>query len=204
MRRAFGLTLLLVASLVACGGDDDRADEPTATTAAPTTTETTGAAPVTPIALRGDGLGVVTLGTTPEAAIAAVTAVLGAPTLDTGWKPSFTSSYGTCPGDQTRAVEWEGLVLLHTDSDTAVGSGEHLFSWRITGAPPAVATATGLGFGAVAADAEELYPGQVERVPAEEPFPAFLEIQAEGGLITAYLGEAEEITNLEAGATCGE
>ena len=74
----------------------------------------------------------------------------------------------------------------------------------MSGAPPPVATATGLGYGATAADAEELYPGQVERVPAEDPFPAFLEIDAEGGRITAYLDEADTITNLEAGAACGE
>ena len=70
--------------------------------------------------------------------------------------------------------------------------------------PPAVATATGLGYGATAADAEELYPGKVERVPAEEPFPAFLDIDAEGGPITAYLDEVDAITNLEAGTACGE
>ncbi|MEO7572172.1 MAG: hypothetical protein ABIX10_07020 [Acidimicrobiales bacterium] len=206
MRRAFGLSLLLTASLVACSGDDDAGGGTTTTAAAPTTaaeTNTTAEASATTIALRGDGLGVVDLGATPDVAIAAVTAELGAPTLDTGWEPSF-SSYGTCPGDRIRAVEWDGLVLLHTDGDTAVGTGEHLFSWRVTGAPPALATATGLGFGAVASDAEELYPGAVEVVPPEEPFPGFLAIEAEGGLITAFLGEADEITNLEAGVGCGE
>jgi len=217
MRRALGLILLLTASLVACGGDGDdgrgAVDETTSTTAPATTTTTaapsttaepaTTTTPAVAIALRGDGLGVVALGANPDAAIAAVTAELGAPTLDTGWEPSF-SSYGTCPGEQIRAVEWDGLVLLHTDGETTYGAGEHLFSWRVTGAPPAVATAMGLGFGALAADAEELYPGQVETVPAEDPFPAFLEIQAEGGPITAYLGDAEEITNLEAGVACGE
>ncbi len=221
MRRAVGLSLLLTASLVACSGDDDAGDgttttaaasvaaDPTTTAAPITTAETTTAettttnASATTIALRGDGLGVVDLGATPDVAIAAVTAELGAPTLDTGWEPSF-SSYGTCPGEQIRAVEWGGLVLLHTDGDTAVGTGKHLFSWRVTGAPPAVATATGLGFGAVASDAQELYPGAVEVVPPEEPFPGFLAIEAEGGLITAFLGDADEITNLEAGVVCGE
>ena len=57
---------------------------------------------------------------------------------------------------------------------------------------------------ATAVDAEELYPDKVERVPAEEPFPAFLDIDAEGGPITAYLGDADAITNLEAGTPCGE
>ena len=209
-RAALGLTAL--ALLVACS-DDDRDQAATRTTASTTTTEpaepgatestTTTAPESSALALRGDGLGVVDFGAPPDDAVAAVVAELGDPAQDTGWEPSF-SSYGTCPGEQIRGVEWGGLVLLFTDGDTAQGSGEHLFTWRVDGAPPAVATATGLGWGATARDAEELYPDAVERVPAEEPFPAFLEIDAEGGRITAYLDESDAITNLEAGTPCGE
>jgi hypothetical protein len=216
MRRALALTLLLSAAPIVVGCSDGDG-EPTATTA-PVASSTTTAAPTTTaseetttttapaesaIALRGDGLGVVALGATPDAAVTAVTAELGDPSLDTGWEPSF-STYGTCPGEQIRGVEWGGLVLLFTNGDTQYGSGEHLFSWRVTGAPPPVSTATGLGYGSTAVDAEELYPGQVERVEAEDPFPAFLEIHADGGPITAYLDDGETITNLEAGAPCGE
>ena len=197
--------------LVACSDDEPEAEReaPSTTTTAPaetTSTEstTTTAEPASSaLALRGDGLGVVDFGAPPDAAVAAVVAELGDPARDTGWEPSF-SSYGTCPGEQIRGVEWGGLVLLFTDGDTAEGSGEHFFTWRVNGSPPPIATATGLGFGATATDAEELYGGKVERVPAEEPFPSFLEIEAEGGPITAYLDEADAITNLEAGTVCGE
>lgn len=167
---------------------------------APTTTLPEAAVEVV---LRGDGLGVVELGAPPDEAVEALTEALGAPTRDTGWEPAF-SEYGTCPGEQIRGVEWDHLVLLLTDGDTALGQGEHLFAWRVTGAPPALGTANGFGFGATATDAEDLYPGQVERVPAEEPFPAFLLVEAEGGTITAYLDEDDVVTNLEAGVPCGE
>jgi hypothetical protein len=100
-------------------------------------------------------------------------------------------------------VEWDHLVLLFTDGDTAYGSGEHLFTWRVTGAPPAIGTATGLGYRATAADAEELHPGDVQRTQPDEPFPGFLTIAVGGGPITAYL-DGETITNLEAGTPCGE
>ena len=190
MRRA--LVLLVALALGSCRDDDPEA----------TTTTTTDPAPAA-IALRGDGLAVAPLGARPDAAVAAVTAELGDPSRDTGWEPSL-SSYGTCPGEQIRGVEWGGLVLLFTDGTTDHGRGEHLFTWRVSDAPPPVATAEGLGYGATAADAEELYPGQVETFPAEDPFPAFLHIQAEGGQITAYLDDQDVITNLEAGATCGE
>lgn len=213
------LLLLLVPALLAssCSSDDDGAASTTTaspstttsgssavdTTTAPDATSTTVPDDATSaLVLRGDGLGLVALGAAPDAAVAAVTADLGAPTADSGWEPSF-STYGTCPGEQIRGVEWEGLVLLFTDGETPHGDGEHLFSWRVTGAPPALGTVSGLGFGATVADAEELYPGAVEVVDAEEPFPGFLVIDAEGGPITAFL-EGDVITNLEAGAPCGE
>ena len=210
MRRALVLTVALV--LLGCR-DDDSGSDTTTTTTTPTTTEptagatgssttaTTEPAP-SAIALRGDGLGVVDLGASPDAAVGAVSAELGEPSADTGWE-TF-SSYGACPGDQVRGVEWGGLTLLFTDGTSPHGTGQHLFTWRVSDAPPPVATAKGLGYGATAADAEELYPGQVERVPAEDPFPAFLKIEVDGGRITALLDESDTITNLEAGPGCGE
>jgi hypothetical protein len=209
--RTLAAVVVLVAGLGACSGDDDDGGT-TSTTAGPSSTTstteasadetTTTAAVAAEIVLRGDGLGVVDLGATPDAAIAAVTAALGEPTRDTGWEPSF-SEYGTCPGEQIRGVEWDHLVLVFTDGDTAYGSGQHLFTWRITGAPPALGTAVGLGYQATVADAEELYPGAVEHIEADDPFPGFLTIAADGGPITAYL-DGDVITNLEAGSPCGE
>lgn len=214
-RRACALLALPAFAFLlgACGGGDDAAgttttQAATASTAEPATTTTAGSTgePADPAAtelvLRGDGLGVVDLGAAPDDAIAAVTAALGDPTFDTGWEPS-SSTYGTCPGERIRGVEWDHLVLLFTDGDTAYGSGEHLFTWRLTGAPPALGTAKGLGYRARVADAEELYPDDVEATEPHEPFLGFLTIAVDGGAITAYL-DGDVITNLEAGARCGE
>ena len=199
----------------ACTDDPDAASpassETTATTAGgPGTTETTATteeeAEPSPIALRGDGLGVGAFGDAPDAVVAAVTAELGEPSEDTGWESQAegSSSYGTCPGDRVRGVEWGELILLFADGETDEGSGEHFFSWHLTGPTPPIATAEGLGYGATGRDAEELYEGRVDRVPAEEPFPSFLRIAAEGGQITAYVDDTDTITNLEAGTGCGE
>jgi hypothetical protein len=177
------------------------ADEVTATTEA--STSTTGAT-ASDLVLRGDGLGLVALGADPAEAMAAVVAALGDPSADSGWQPAGSSPYGTCPGTEVRGVEWGHLVLLFTDGATAHGSGPHLFAWRISGSPPALGTANGFGYQATVVDAEELYPGAVEVVPADEPFPGFLRVAADGGTITAYLDEADVVTNLEAGAACGE
>lgn len=209
-----GLTLLAlgaVAALLAGGCRDEGSGS-----AAPTTAATSPApggdggstsAPEDPgaaeLVLRGDGLGVIDLGAPPDDAVSAVAAVLGPPTVDTGWQPSF-GAYGTCPGEHVRAAEWGHLVLLFTDGTTDHGAGRHLFAWRVTGAPPAVGTENGFGYGATAADAEELYPGRVERFPAEDTFPAVVEVEADGGRITAFLDEQDRVTNLEAGTPCGE
>lgn len=210
--RAGARPLLVVLALLvgACGSsDEDTADattttvrDATTTTATANDTTTTSEAAAAQIVLRGDGLGVVDLGATPVDAIAAVTTALGQPTRDTGWESSF-STYGTCPGEQIRGVEWDNLVLLFTDGDTAQGTGEHLFAWRVTGAPPALGTSKGLGYRATVADAEELYPGDVEVTEPDDPFPGFVEIALEGGRITGYL-DGDIITNLEAGTPCGE
>jgi hypothetical protein len=182
--------------------DGDAATTTTGFGDEPAVTTSTEAEAAAAIVLRGDGLGVTELGAAPGDAIAAVTAALGEPTRDTGWEPSF-SEYGTCPGEQIRGVEWDHLVLLFTDGTTDRGSGEHLFAWRLTGAPPALGTATGLGYQATVTDAEELHPGAITVFPAEDPFPGYLEIAADGGTITAYL-DGDVITNLEAGTACGE
>jgi hypothetical protein len=211
LRALIGVAL--VVGLSACSDDEPETSPTTApdatTTSAPATTTTGGATttlgktPEVDIVLRGDGLGVVELGADPDEAVRVVTDALGEPTADTGWQSSF-SAYGTCPGEQVRGVEWGHLVLLFTDGETTYGSEPHLFAWRITGAPPALGTATGFGYRATAADAEELYPGAVEVVPADEPFPGLLRIDAEGGTITAYLDDADVVTNLEGGVACGE
>lgn len=195
--RLFLIVLALAAGTVAGCADDDP-------DVASTTTITTTDAAAGNIVLRGDGLGVTGLGDVPRVAVSRVTAALGEPTADTGWESS-SSAYGTCPGDKIRGVEWDHLVLLFTDGETAYGSsGQHLFSWRITGSPPALGTATGFGYRATAADAQELYPGRFEVVPAAEPFPSFLLIDADGGPIRAFLDDTDTVTNLEAGVACGE
>jgi hypothetical protein len=207
-------SLVVVAALLGACTDGDggvnagatsttAASDPTTTAASATSpTASTSPEPDPKIELRGDGLGVVDLGASPDEAIAAVSAELGRPTVDTGWDPP-SGTYGTCPGDRVRGVEWGHLVLLFTDGSTPYGSSEHLFAWRLTGAPPAVGTAKGLGYDATVADAQELYPGEVEVTEADDPFPAFLTVPVGDGTITAYL-DGEVITNLEAGAPCGE
>ncbi len=67
------------------------------------------------ITLQEDGLGLVPFGKSPEEALSALTPLLGQPSKDTGWVDSF-STYGTCPGEKIRGIEWNRLHLLFGDT----------------------------------------------------------------------------------------
>lgn len=67
------------------------------------------------IKLREDGIGIFKFGTSAEEALSVLTPIMGEPTKDTGWVDSF-STYGTCPGDKIRGIEWDNLHLMFGDT----------------------------------------------------------------------------------------
>lgn len=67
------------------------------------------------VVLREDGIGILNLGKTAEDALLILNPLLGQPTKDTGWVDSF-SSYGNCPGEKIRGIEWGNLHLLFGDT----------------------------------------------------------------------------------------
>lgn len=150
----------------------------TTTTVAETTTTasttTTTAAEEDNLELSDEGVQAgatwVPFGTIDDDAIAAVAAVLGAPTDDSGWIDSF-SGYGTCPGSVVRGVHWDAYVMLFTQSDTDFWSGgvPHFFAWYYTDVVPALATTEGLVIGDTLATLEALYGGPELEID-EDPF----------------------------------
>ena len=138
---------------------------PVTTTALPgtTTTAATGPLPVS-VELSDEGVQAgdtwVHFGSDDEAAIAAVAAVLGEPSLDSGWIDSF-SGYGTCPGSVIRGVEWDDFIMLFTQSDTAFWTGgvPHFFSYYYTGVTPELFTTRGIGVGSSIEMLETAYGG---------------------------------------------
>lgn len=148
--------------------------ETTTTTAAPTTTTaaptTTTAAPTTTtieapsVLLSDEGIQAgetwVYFGYDDDDAVAAVSAVLGPPTNDSGWVDSF-GSYGVCPAPEVRGVEWNGLILLFTQADTDFwfGGVEHFFAYTYTSIPPDLETTQGLALGDTIADLQSIYGG---------------------------------------------
>jgi hypothetical protein len=152
----------------------------TTTTAPPETTTTTVAESTTTteatVALKLSDEGIqagitwIPFGTIDEETIAAVTAVLGAPTNDSGWIDSFLE-YGVCPEPVVRGVHWDSFVVLFTQAETDFWSSgvPHFFSWYYTAVPPEIETTEGLVIGDSLATLETLYGGPKLEID-EDPF----------------------------------
>ncbi|MDQ3311932.1 MAG: hypothetical protein M3501_09740 [Actinomycetota bacterium] len=148
------------------------------TTAAPTVAPTTAAPPTTPVQdptsgviLAADGVGVASFGDEPDAAIAAVTAILGEPTQDSGWVEPFTIS--ACPGTEYRRVSWGAFSLQFSDQSSKADGRRHLFGYeygevgRTDAQPAGLVTAEGIGVGSTVAELKSAYP-DVSVVAGEE------------------------------------
>jgi hypothetical protein len=160
----------------------------TTTTASPTTTTaptTTVASTTTTVAstttteapslfLSDEGIQAgdtwVYFGYDDDDAVAAVSAVLGPPTNDSGWIDSF-GDYGVCPAPEVRGVHWDGLILLFTQADTDFWSSgvEHFFAFTYTSVPPDLGTTQGVALGDTIADLQATYGGP-DLLIDESPF----------------------------------
>ena len=148
------------------------------TTVAPTVAPTTASPPTTPVQdptsgviLAADGVGVAAFGDEPDAAVAAVTAILGEPTQDSGWVEPFTIS--ACPGTEYRRVSWGAFSLQFSDQSSKADGRRHLFGFeygevgRTDATPAGLVTAEGIGVGSTVAELKSVYPG-VSVVAGEE------------------------------------
>lgn len=174
-RRSFVALLIgLVAATTACGDDDDEASDDAQTVAAGVASSTVPGASLElsqAVVLTRDGLGVASFGQGAEEAIAAVTAVLGEPTEDTGWVDPLTIS--SCTGTQARSVAWRALYLYFSDESSVASGRQHFFgfSYGIIGdleaAPQGLSTAEGIGLGTSVEFLRAAYP-EVAVEPGEE------------------------------------
>jgi len=142
----------------------------TTTTAPPETTttappETTTTAPPGTVELTRVGVQAgdtwVPFSENDEVAIAAVTAVLGAPTHDSGWVDAFSSPYGVCDAPVVRGVHWDDLVLLFTQAETDFWTAgvPHFYSFSYTNTNPELFTPEGIGIGSSLEQLDDAYGG---------------------------------------------
>lgn len=141
----------------------------TTTTAAPPETTTTTTAPAT-VSFTEHGIYAgeewIYFGFDDEDTIAAVTAVLGAPTADSGWVDE-----PLCPPPVVRSVRWDDLWLLFTQANTDFWSAgvPHFFTYQYSGPTPELYTTEGIGRGSTLEALEDAYGGP-DLVISDSPF----------------------------------
>ena len=182
--------------------------ETTTTSEAPATT-TTSAAGI--VELNDEGIQAgdtwVHFGYDDEATIAAVSVVLGPPTIDSGWVEE-----PLCPPPVVRTVRWNDLWLLFTQAETDFWSAgvPHFFTFYYSGATPELSTTEGIGLGSSIEMLEAAYGGP-SLIIEESPF-----VPGEGfwsydlhtwtgmwGFATGQTG-VDAVTAINGGQGCGE
>jgi len=141
-----------------------------------------------------------------EDTIAAVTAVLGPPTIDLGWDAD-----SICPSP-SRTVKWDDLLLLFTKADTDfwIGGVPHFFTYQYSGSTPELFTTEGIGLGSTLSDLDDAYGGP-DLIITDSPF-----VTGEGywtykdapwtGMWGFATGQSpsDTVTSINGGAGCGE
>ena len=157
--------------------------------------------------LRTDGFSAVAFGTEAEAAIAAFTAELGAPSEDTGWVEPLSISH--CGGTQSRRLSWGALSMLFGDQSSYLQGSPHFHGWSygtvegIGAEPIGLVTDQDVGLGDTVADLRAAYPG-VTVTPGEQGLieTTFSVDGSLGGLLTGDT-DGDTVTVLSAGPYCG-
>ncbi len=186
----------------------------TTTTAAPTTTTTTVAptttttAPAPAFEFRPDGLGIADFGDSPGDVIAAMTALFGPPTGDSGWIEEII-----CPGPMDRFVSFSAdlfdlRVLFTTGGLFAPAGTEQFYTYRYNGATTVPVHPPALTVGTTNAQLQALYPGVTY---GPNPFLAdttdyHVAGIGNGGISGRVSGEGagDVVLSIQGGIGCGE
>jgi hypothetical protein len=169
---------------------------------------TTPPAPLGTLVLSDDGIGPWTFGSDPDEVIAGVGAVLGSPTLDTGWTSGAEGLL--CPGTQRRRIEWGVLRVEFGDVSAFADGRQHFLAWDyglegVLGEEPrGLITARGVGLGARVDELIDAYPDTQLSDGDEGVFSAgFIVNEFLTGLITG-VEASDTVMVMFGGQPCGE
>ena len=179
-----------------------------ATTVPASTSTSTTVPPAAKLLLGGDHLGDALFGGEPENVIAYVSALVGAPTADSGWADP-NGPFGVCPGTEVRGVVWGDLTLLFSDESNVATGRRHFFSYSYGPAfgaeiqPAGMRTDTGLMVGATVAQLKASYPSAV--IYGDDPIsgPAFAVNDTFTGLLSG-VADTDRVLSFYGGVACGE
>jgi hypothetical protein len=179
---------------------------PTSTTVVASTT-TTSVPLAASLLLSDSGLGDALFGADPGEVVTYLTAILGAPTADSGWADP-TSSFGVCPGTEVRGVTWADLTVLFSDSSSVMSGRRHFFNYLYgpafgaTVQPEGMRTVGGVGVGSTVADLLAAYP-EAQVYPEDLYGPYFVINENLTGFLTGTSSD-DTILSFIGGIGCGE
>jgi len=180
----------------------------TSTTSTSTTsTTTTTVAPGAELVLRANSLGDAAFGAEPDGVVAYVTAIIGAPTVDSGWIDPL--SVGACPGTEFRQVIWGDLVLQFSDESNVTSGRPHFFFYQYGPplgaqiAPAGLKTDAGIGFGSTVAELTATYPTATIDPGSDLGGPNFVINDGLAGFLTG-INPTDTVTSIIGGQGCGE
>ena len=200
-------------------GSDTTAASPTTTTTAVATTQTTATPapttttlgdPLAALVLNPTGIGDITFGSDADETVAQLSIVLGSPTEDTGWTPSFE----TCPGTEARVVRWTSLQAFFTDGATewAPEGTRHFFHYGQSvlaggGVLLELTTSNGIGIRSTLGELTAAYGEQVT-ITDDPIFGPFWEVAVAGAGVlwgtAGATGDSGMIDSINGGFGCGE
>jgi hypothetical protein len=184
------------------------ATSPTTATTQPTTT--TLGDPLAALTLNETGIGDINFGSDADDTVAQLSLVLGSPTEDTGWTPSFE----TCPGTEARVVRWTSLQAFFTNGSTewAPEGTPHFFHWSQSvlaggGVLLELYTSNGIGIRSTLGELAAAYQQQVT-ITDDPIFGPFWEVDGAGpGVLwgtAGAIGDNGMIDSINGGSGCGE
>jgi hypothetical protein len=185
---------------------------PLSTVAVPTTTTpgstTTTIASVQGLGLSHTGLGGALFGADPEPVVRYMSAILGAPTSDTGWVDTTSLAPLRCRGTQARFVAFHDLQLFFSDESGYAKGRLHFAAFTYGPAqgdhidPYGLATDTGMKVGATVAEMKKAYPKLGLNQPSQaHPYPGFSIRHGLIGILTGLL-DTDTVTAFIGGSAC--
>jgi hypothetical protein len=180
------------------------------TTATTTPTTTTLGDPLAALILNPTGIGDITFGSDADETVAQLSLVLGSPTEDTGWTPSFE----TCPGTEARVVRWTSLQAFFSNGATewAPEGTRHFFHYSQSvlaggGVLIELTTSKGIGIRSTLGDLAAAYGEQVT-ITDDPIFGPFWEVDVAGAGVlwgtAGAIGDSGMIDSINGGSGCGE
>jgi hypothetical protein len=180
------------------------------TTATTTPTTTTLGDPLAALILNPTGIGDITFGNDADETVAQLSLVLGSPTEDTGWTPSFE----TCPGTEARVVRWTSLQAFFSNGATewAPEGTRHFFHYSQSvlaggGVLIELTTSKGIGIRSTLGELAAAYGEQVT-ITDDPIFGPFWEVDVAGAGVlwgtAGAIGDSGMIDSINGGSGCGE